>query len=78
MTDKELFPCSFCIKRQTEKAIGVYVPGDDEQGLIWLPKSQIEVDGIQDEDDWESLPWNEPVDMYLPRWLIEAKDLTGE
>lgn len=42
---------------------------------FWLPKSQIEVDGVSHESDFEELVRHEAVDVYIPDWLAEEKGL---
>lgn len=58
-------------KGQTEKAIRVEVNGKE----IWLPKSQIEVDGVSCDEDFKELVPDETVDVYIPDWLAEKNDL---
>jgi len=54
------------IKHETEYAI-LCVFGDDE---VWLPKSQIEIDGGN--DGWLG---EVDVEITLPRWLLEEKEM---
>lgn len=57
----------------TEKAV-CFIGGADH-GFIWLPKSQIEVDGVSHEEDFDNLVRREQVDVYVPDWLAEDKGL---
>jgi hypothetical protein len=56
---------------QTDKALKFFL-GDKE---FWLPKSQIEVDGVVVENDFKNLIPFEQVDVYIPDWLAEDKGL---
>ncbi|MBU2644840.1 hypothetical protein KKI24_09050 [bacterium] len=69
---------------QTEKAIKVAFEcavkdADGRRGNgfkeIYLPKSQIEVDGVSHESDFDDLVRNEVLDVYIPDWLAEEKGL---
>jgi hypothetical protein len=42
---------------------------------IWFPKSEIEVDGVQCEEDFNSLVEDEEVDIYIPDWLAVENGL---
>jgi len=55
------------------KAVCFIQEGDNE--FIWLPKSQIEVDGVSYEEDFDNLVRRERVDVYIPDWLAEDKGL---
>lgn len=59
---------------QTDDAICVHV-GHLNSTPIWLPKSQIEVDGVSCEADFDMLVFDEQVDVYIPDWLAEDKGL---
>ena len=56
---------------QTEKAVRFFL--DDKE--FWLPKSQIEVDGVSCDEDFKTLVPSEVVDVYIPDWLAEKNDL---
>ncbi len=58
-------------KYQTDKACCFIHCGE----TIWLPKTQIEVDGVSCEQDFETLTPGEDVDVYIPDWLAEDKGL---
>jgi len=58
-------------KGQTEKAIRVEINNSE----IWLPKSQIEVDGVSCDEDFKTLVPDEEVDCYIPDWLAEKHEL---
>lgn len=60
-------------RRQTEKAILVSLPKHIIQ--FWLPKSVIEVDGIMYEEDFDNLEPMEEIEVYIPDWLAEEKEL---
>lgn len=65
---------------QTEKVCFFTYAGNENwmvrnQQNIILPKSQIEVDGVQCEADFENLVPGEDVDVYVPDWLAANKDL---
>lgn len=59
------------IIRKTDKAFGVNHKTDANAGnvTIWLPKSQVEVDGEEDDED---------LTLVMPRWLAEKNDLAYE
>ena len=59
---------------QTDKAICCFV-GHINSTTIWLPKSQIEVDGVSVESDFDDLVREEELDIYIPDWLAEEKGL---
>jgi hypothetical protein len=54
--------------RQTDKAFGVNFKTDAnaKNVQLWLPKSQVEVDGEADDED---------LTLVMPRWLAEKNDL---
>ncbi len=42
---------------------------------FWLPKSQIEIDGMSTMEDYETLEPEEELDVYIPDWLAEKHGL---
>jgi hypothetical protein len=67
---------SLIFKSQTDKACCFTLKGEGNRtGYIWLPKTQIEVDGVSHESDFESLVHGEELDVYIPDWLAEDKGL---
>lgn len=58
-------------KKQTTP--GILVSDGDEE--FWLPKSEIEIDGISTWSDFETLKFGEEIDVYIPDWLAEDKGL---
>lgn len=58
-------------RKQTEQ--GILVSDGDEE--FWIPKSQIEIDGISTWTDFETLKRGEKIDVYIPDWLAEQKGL---
>ena len=65
---------SLIYKAQTGPGIG-FIQDERNREFIWLPKSQIEVDGVSCEEDFETLIIDERVDVYIPDWLAEKNDL---
>lgn len=59
------------IIRKTDKAFGVNHKTDANANNVtmWLPKSQVEVDGEEDDED---------LTLVMPRWLAEKNDLAYE
>ena len=47
----------------------------DGNESYWFPKSQIEVDGVSHESDFENLVRGEKYDTYIPDWLAKDKGL---
>lgn len=60
---------------QSYKAIKVTRLGDSIFNSFWLPKSQIEVDTISQEEDFALLKNGEIIAVYIPDWLAEEKEL---
>ena len=48
---------------------------EDDEEIFWMPKSQIEVDGVSHEEDFDNLVRGEVVDVYIPDWLAEQEGL---
>ena len=74
----ESYSLRFCF--QTEKACFFTFSGDENWMVgngkkIILPKSQIEVDGVSCEQDFDNLVPGEDLGVYIPDWLAEQKDL---
>jgi len=65
----ELFETSFIIEAITEKAILVYEGGEN----IWLPISQLRVDG--EEVEAADLEIGELYSFEMPEWLAKKKGL---
>ena len=67
---------SLIFRRQKGKACCFTLKGGTPAtDLIWLPKTQIEVDGVSHESDFENLVHGEELDVYIPDWLAEDKGL---
>lgn len=66
MSDKNIVTVSVEFLHHTELAVLVK-DGDSE---IWLPKSQIE-----DEEDWDILEREDPIEVSIPEWLAWDKGL---
>lgn len=71
--DKELL--KFSLKFIKHKGGGVKFSLPKKYKILWLPKSQIEVDRVSHEEDFEMLSSNSLVDVYIPRWLAMEKEL---
>ncbi len=45
------------------------------QTTIWLPKSAIEVHGVQRDEEFNTLIKGQPIKAYLPDWLALKTEL---
>lgn len=69
MNNDDMIPFYGTFLHETDKAILVLPEGENDEALaVWLPKSKIDWDG----DDYKR---GQDIEVLLPRWLAEAKDL---
>lgn len=66
---------SYSLTYVRHKGGGIFFTIDGEKKPICFPKSQIEVDGVSHEEDFDSLIRGEQVDVYIPDWLAEQEGL---
>lgn len=67
--DNETYTLSAIIEHKTDKAILIKEAGDN----VWLPLSMIKIDGDSLESD--DLQLDELVEIEMPKWLAQKKDL---
>ena len=66
---------SYSLQYVAQTPDGIAFKETEDSEVIWLPKSQIEVDGVSHELDFDSLIKDEQVDVYIPDWLAESNGL---
>ena len=67
MNSREMIACTVTFIRSTKDAVLVR---DGDKDVVWLPKSQIEYDNDGGDPGTGTI-----IDVNVPEWLAEEKDL---
>lgn len=71
MYNNEMIPFSGTFLHETDKAILMLPEGEDDEDMaVWLPKSKIDYD----DDDYDYKK-GQDIEVMVPRWLAETKNL---